>query len=800
MGHLRFLFSLSLLAILIACNDIRIETTAPLKASQLLVSAPSSVVTNQCTSWVVSTNNANDQRRAVTSDSQISLSLEANGVSVPALYSDSLCTLPITQATIPAGSSSITVYTRYNLLKTLTLKATHTDLTSDDDSVVVSTWFTQTQLLAGARDKEGNVEGIGGAARLAWPGGLVTDGNYLYMSLFQKHAIVRIDLLTHEMTHFAGLYNNRDHADGIGALAFFSNPHGMTILNGFLYVADRGNNVIRKIDLITQQVTTLCGSPNVPGSADGVGSAALFSTPAGMTNDGTHLYVTDPSTSTIRKIDPITGAVTTLAGDNGVNGTNDGVGPLARFTNPYHLTTDGTNLYVPDTGAHTIRKVVIATGAVTTIAGMASTPGFVDGTGTAAQFSSPEALVYDNLNLYIADRFNNSIRKMDLVSGAVTTVVGAPGSPDTYAEGPFASARFKGPSHLVLINDLLYTAELENFAIRQIDLTLQTTSLVAGYAANRPQRTFDGIGTNARFTEAHKFAVDSTHIYIPDCGSTIRRLNLATGAVDTIAGLDGNFNTVDGVGSAARFQCPMAAALSGNYLYTSEYATIRRIDLTTMQVTTVAGTANFAGIADGTGSAARFFYPDGLTINGNDLYIFDSSAGTIQKMDLTTFAVVTIAGSFGVYGGTDGVGTAARFWGPSSGVYLNNQLFVTDLYGSTIRKVDLATMAVTTFAGSDSQYDFADGVGSAARFMEPTAITTDGDYLYVTDPASNTIRRIDPVTAEVTTLLGQGPHLAGDRDVSGGLSGGTVSQPFGIFSTPQGIYFSNRGLNISIIR
>ena len=112
----------------------------------------------------------------------------------------------------------------------------------------------------------------------------------------------------------------------------------------------------------------------------------------------------------IRKIVIASGAVTTLAG-SGTAGAIDGTGTTASFYNPFGLTTDGTNLYVADTYNHKIRKIVIASGVVTTLAGT-GTIGAIDGTGTATTFNYPFGITSDGTSLYVADQSNHKIRKI----------------------------------------------------------------------------------------------------------------------------------------------------------------------------------------------------------------------------------------------------------------------------------------------------------------------------------------------------------------------------------------------------
>ena len=132
-------------------------------------------------------------------------------------------------------------------------------------------------------------------------------------------------------------------------------------------MADTNNNKIRKIVISSGVVTTIAGS-GTGTFANGTGPEASFKKPYGIITDGTNLYVADTENHKIRKIVISTGAVTTLAG-SGSQGSTDGTGTSATFKNPRGITTDGTNLYVGDYSNHTIRKIVISTGAVTTLAG-----------------------------------------------------------------------------------------------------------------------------------------------------------------------------------------------------------------------------------------------------------------------------------------------------------------------------------------------------------------------------------------------------------------------------------------------
>jgi hypothetical protein len=167
--------------------------------------------------------------------------------------------------------------------------------------------------------------------------------------------------------------------------------------------------------IATGEVTTLAGSlAGLSGNVDGMGTAALFSYPGGITTDGINLFVADTFNNSIRKIVIASGEVTTLAGSlDGSSGPDDGTGSAAMFNHPRGITTDGRNLYVTETYNHIIRKIVIATAEVTTLAGSAFVWGAVDGTGTSALFRSPGGITTDGISLYVADTDNSTIRKIE---------------------------------------------------------------------------------------------------------------------------------------------------------------------------------------------------------------------------------------------------------------------------------------------------------------------------------------------------------------------------------------------------
>jgi hypothetical protein len=219
-------------------------------------------------------------------------------------------------------------------------------------------------------------------------------------------------ITTGVVTTLAGISGDPGSLDATGTAATFHTPYGIATDGTSLFVADTGNSTIRKIDIASGLVSTLTGSAGVPGSTDGTGTAALFDHPVGITMSGTSLFVADTGNSTIRIINISTGAVSTFVGTAGTSGSTDGIRAAALFRAPGGTTTDGTILYITDTGNNTIRKVVISSGVVSTLAGIAGVPSSTDGAGIAARFYHPVGITSYGSILYVADTLNSTIRRI----------------------------------------------------------------------------------------------------------------------------------------------------------------------------------------------------------------------------------------------------------------------------------------------------------------------------------------------------------------------------------------------------
>jgi hypothetical protein len=301
------------------------------------------------------------------------------------------------------------------------------------------------------------------------------------------------------------------------------------------------------------------------------------------------------------------------------------------------------NVYVADTLNQTIRKITPA-GVVSTLAGLVGSAGSTDGTGSAARFNHPVGVAVDAAGtVYVADGFNHTIRKIT-PAGVVSTLAGLAGSPGS-TDGTGSAARFNGPFGVAVdVAGNVYIGDSGNHTIREIT-PAGVVSTLAGLAGNRGST--DGTGSAARFFQPTGVAVDAAgNVYVADfSNNTIRKITPA-GVVSTLAGLAGSIGSTDGTGSAARFNqlAGVAVDATGNNVYVADLGnqTIRKITPAGV-VSTLAGLAGSAGSTDGTGSAARFSDPAGIAVDAaGDVYVADMNNSAIRKITpagvVTTFA------------------------------------------------------------------------------------------------------------------------------------------------------------------
>jgi sugar lactone lactonase YvrE len=567
--------------------------------------------------------------------------------------------------------------------------------------------------------------------------------------------------------------------------AGLDDPEGIAVSSdgGTIYVADTENQIIRKIIIAsdgTATMSTLAGTAGTSGSADGTGTSASFYIPRGIALDASgNLYVADTFNCAIRKITSA-GVVSTLAGGP----CSSSYGHMPIFDYPEGIAVDASgSLYVADTGHSKIQKITSA-GVVSILAGSSlSLTDSADGTGTSASFNVPVGIAMDaSGNLYVADTGNNTIRKIT-AEGVVTTLAGTVGTSGS-TDGTGTSASFYWPHGITVdASGNLYVGDTGNNMIRKITSTGVVTTLAGTVGGSA-----DGAGTSASFNGPIGIAMDAdSNLYVADSSNnTIRKITPA-GVVTTLAGTAGTQGHADGTGTSASFDWPRGIAVdaSGNvYVADTENNTIRKITPAGV-VTTLAGTAGTSGHADGTGTSVSFSSPMGITVDASgNLYVADTYNSTIRKIT-SDGVVTTLAGNVYRVGYADGTGTAASFYYPYGiAVDASGNLYVADLVTSTIRKVTAAGV-VTTLAGTAYVSGHVDGTGTAALFGYPQGIAVDASgNVYVADTGNGEIRKITPAGV-VTTIIGNYDN----QTASTGLLPASLYGPMGVATDSTGNLF-----------
>ena len=552
---------------------------------------------------------------------------------------------------------------------------------------------------AGSPGIAGSDNGTGGAARFSYPIGLAADtaGNVYVADAFNS----TIRKITPEgvVSTLAGSAGISGSANGLGGAARFDFPGGVAVdLAGNVYVGDTLNYTIRKISP-SGDVTTLAGSAGIPGSDDGTGGAARFSSPSAVGVDAAgNIYVTSglygASNHTIRKVTPA-GGVTTLAGSPDQSGYLDGSGSAARFHDPEGLTADAAgHVYVADTVNNAIR-VITSAGAVTTLAGGSGRPGLTDAAGAAALFDGPGSTATDGAgNIYVADVGNGVLRKIT-PAGMVTTVAGTgvDGGPDGVTVDGTGNVFFvSGANTIYKITPAgtvvsLYTGTSGHpggiaadssgnvyVAYTTYDIIAKitpdgTATILAGTSGAAGHT--DDNGSAARFRNPKDVAVDAAgNVYVADAGNyTVRKIS-PTGDVTTLAGLAETSGTADGTGAIARFADPLALAADGpGNVYVIDERTIRKIT-PAGDVTTIGGRRNSSDYAAGTGTAAHFSLPQGIAVNGGGfLYVADATYNSILVGSVESAPGITGQ----PVGQTLTVGQTAEFTVTATGGYVRYQ-------------------------------------------------------------------------------------------------------------------------------
>ncbi len=614
---------------------------------------------------------------------------------------------------------------------------------------------------------------------------------------------------------------------GQATLADLNYPTGTAIDRaGNLYIADESNNVIRKVAAGTGVITTTAGNGTAGHSGDnGPATSAELDNPWGVAVDPAgNVYISDSYNSVIREVAAGSGVITTIAG-NGTPGSIGDNGPAtsAQLFYPAGIALDASgNLYIADYENYRIREVSAITGMITTVAGNGQYGYTGDGgLATSATLGGPYGVAVDAAgNLYIADTYNNVVRKVAAGTGTISTVAGngfkSSGSEGGYSGdgGPATSAELYWPLGVAVdIGGNLYIADTYNQAIRKVTAGTGTIATVAGNTSQCNSPGGDGGSATSvalcypasvsvdnagkfYFAESSSSRVREVTISAPAPASTTTApvFSVAAGTYpnpQTVTLSDSTpgaaiYVTMDGTPATTHspgYNGPInvtgtvtvnaIAVAPGSLPSNSVTATFTISSPPTSIITTVAGNGlyGFSG-AGGPALSAQLAYPHGLTIDSaGNIYFADSTNMVVWQVSAKTGEISIVAGN-GTEGdnGDGGLATNAEFIYPL-GVAVDSagNLYISDYFGNTIRKVTAATGTISTIAGSPFRIGYpgynGDGGQATAAFLDaPSGLALDSaGNLYIADTNERVVRKITASTGIITTFAGNGSYgAAGD--------------------------------------
>jgi cysteine-rich repeat protein len=631
------------------------------------------------------------------------------------------------------------------------------------------------------------------------------NGNF-YIADRWNSQIHRVDI-NGVISTIAGTGNAGFSGDGVvGSSAQISEPTGVAVDGlGNVYIADRGNGRIRRVDF-NGIITTVAGNGQSGFGGDGgaATSTALWA-PWGVAVDGLgNIYIADTENNRIRRVD-VNGIISTIAGTGvaGFSGDN-GPGISARLAYPTSVAVDDVgNVYIADLDNDRIRRLD-SNGIIMTVAGNGSHGYSGDGgVATNAQLARPVGVAVDNVgNVYVADQENQRVRRID-GNGLITTVAGT-GEYGFAGDGSVAlSAQLRYPAGVAVVGSgQIYIADTDNQRIRRIDSN-RVINTIAGSG-----RTSDvvagGAAVSAKLSFPNGVAVDAAgNVFIADReNQRIRRVDV-NGSIDTIAGGGPRGDSGDGgSGAVALLNNPSAVAADGLgnvYIADTYNCRIRRVDGNGI-IATVAGNG-YAGFS-GDGSAAvsaQVNYPFGVAVDTRArLYIADSENHRIRRLD-SNGVITTVAGT-GVsgYGGDGGAATSAMLSNPTGlAVDAQGNMFIVDKNNHRIRKVSTNGL-ITTVAGTGVPgYSGDGGAATSARLAFPAGVAIDaGGNLFIADTDNHRIRRVS--NGVITTVAGtDGTGYAGD---GGNATSALLNVPAGVAVDSAGNLYISDNFNHRIRR
>ena len=581
---------------------------------------------------------------------------------------------------------------------------------------------------------------------------------------------------------------------GAAANAFIAANYLATDPAGNIYVTE--SNRVRKIAAGTHVIISIVGNGSDHYSGDGGAAVDAGINPyfVAVASNG-DLYISDSSNHRVRKVTVATGIITTVAG-TGVQGSSGdgGQATAATLNSPAGLALDSAgNLLIADSGVSRVRKVTVATGIISNYAGTGIAGFNSDNVqATTAQLSTPIGLAIDpSHNLYIADSVNNRIRKVTAATGLISTVAGTiSGGFD--GDGTANAKKLNKPEQIVYSSNYVYIIDRLNQRLRRVSLISNSIFTLAGNGT--ATSTGDGgLASAATLDYPKGLAVIGSTAYVTDKSSTLRAVSgigSATVTIDRFAGIGAAFAGDGGPAQTAVVGAYLrfAVAPNGDLLIADGVNNrIRKVSAVTADITTIAGSGTYGYNGDGP-ALTRNISPTSIAVDpAGNVFIGLDKESIVLKLTIATGMITTVAGAGDQDFNGDGPALTVNLVPGGLAADSAGNIYIADSKNNRIRKLTVATGTLSTVAGNGLPTFNGDGpVTTTQIHPEQLAVDANGDVFF-SDVLARRIRKVSVAAGTISTLVGTGlPAYNGNQS---GLA--TNIQPEGIaLDALDNIYFA----------